>query len=528
MAQSTQIERDGLFELTDSARDQLASSKYYNKDLAPTTISQRTWNTYNISSLWIGMAICIPSFTMASSLVGLGLSPWMAVLNVTLGNLIILVPMQLNSHAGTKYGIPFPVFARMTFGAIGAHLPAMSRALTACGWCAIQCWVGGASIVTFIGAFFPKFKATGSDGLGTVNLLGATVEISHLIGFFVFLIIVWAIAFRGQSGIKWMEAIGAPILIALSIALLIWATMLVAPDGYGIGHILQAKNNEELVAQNGGYVMLFLGGLTANIAFWATMALNIPDFSRYAKNQKTQFWGQVTGMPIMMFFCAFVGAYFAQATALSSTYQTAIFDPTVVMNDLNPVAGVIVAIGVALATLTTNIAANVVAPANGFSNLLPKKISYKLGVIITCILAILFRPWWIFGEAGAYIFGWLGTYGTILAPVAAIFIADYYIVRKRKIDVMGLFQGSESRYWYQGGFNVRAIVAWIVAIILPLIDQFTASDTSAGLFGGWISANSYLFSFFVGLLAYWLLMMNEKSSRLSFDDHEAMTEKVAK
>ena len=514
MSTNTQIERDGLFELSDSAREQLAPSSYYNKDLAPTSISQRTWGTYNIASLWIGMAICIPSFTMASSLVGLGLSPWAAVFNVTLGNLIILIPIQLNSHAGTKYGIPFPVFSRTTFGSIGAHLPALSRGLTACGWCAVQSWVGGASIVALIGAFAPGFKE-----MGTVNFLGAPVDIAHLIGFFIFLVIVWAIAFRGQDGIKWMEAIGAPILIVLSIALLIWSTSLVSGDGKGVSDILQATTNTEAIAANGGWLYIFLGGLTANIAFWATMALNIPDFSRFAKNQKAQFRGQLIGMPIMMFFCAFVGAYFAQATFIHG--GEAIFDPTVILYDLNPVAAVIVSIGVALATLTTNIAANVVAPANGFSNVFPRKISYRTGVIITCILTIFFRPWWIFGGAGAYIFGWLGTYGTILAPLAAIFIADYYIIRKRKLDVMGLFQGKESRYWYQGGFNLRAIVAWVVAFALPLIDQF------GGLFNGWVVANGYMFSFLIGFIVYWLLMKNEKVSQLSVEDHDAMTEKVS-
>lgn len=508
MSKYTQMEREGgLYELTDVARAELSSSKYYNEDLAPTSVSQRTWTTYNIAMLWVGMSVCIPSFTMASSLVDLGLSPWLAIFNVALGNLLILIPIQLNSHAGTKYGIPFPVFARLTFGSVGAHIPALSRALTACGWCAIQSWVGGAAVVSLVGVFAPSFKSAPS---------------APFIGFGIFLAIVAFIAYNGSESIKWMENIGGPILIALSVALIFWATKLAGDAGYTVSQVTQAHTDMEIVAKSGGFWVVFLGGLTANIAFWATMALNIPDFSRYAHSQKSQFRGQLYGMPIMMAFCAFVGAYFAQATKLAT--GTAIFDPTQVLYLLeNPIVVILTALGVIIATLTTNIAANVVAPANGFSNVSPKRISYRAGVIITCVLAVLYRPWWIFGGAGSYIFGWLGTYGAILAPIAAIFIADYYIVKKRTIDVMALFQGSGGRYWYQGGWNIRAIIAWILAFILPLLGNTIMKDVYILHL---IAVNGYVFGFVVGLIAYILLMKGEKSSFLTTEEHEALTERV--
>lgn len=512
MSKYTQVERDGLFELTDVARAELSSSKYYNEDLAPTSISQRTWTTYHISMLWVGMSVCIPSFTMASSLVGLGLSPWLAVFNVALGNIIILIPIQLNSHAGTRYGIPFPVFARLTFGSVGAHIPSLSRALTACGWCAIQSWIGGASFVAIIAVFAPSFSS---------------MTAAPFIGFGIFLLLVLFIAYTGSESIKAMEAIGGPILIVLTIALLIWATNLALGAGFSIGDITQAATDYTLTDANGGFWYVFMGGLTANIAFWATMALNIPDFSRYAKSQKAQFRGQLYGMPLMMAVCAFVGAYFAQSTKL--VLGEAIFDPTAVLLMLdNPVVVVVTSIGVVIATLTTNIAANVVAPANGFSNVSPSRISYKMGVVATCVIAVAFQPWWIFGGAGAYIFGWLGTYGSILSPIAAIFVADYYLVKKRNIDVMALFQGPEGRYWYQNGFNVRAIIAWIVAFVLPLMGNFgVASGTAFGTILHWIAANGYVFGFLVGLVVYMLLMKNETTSFLTDEEHEALTERVS-
>jgi len=452
---------------------------------------------------------------MASSLVGLGLSPWTAVFNVTLGNLIVLIPMQLNSHAGTKYGIPFPVFARLTFGAIGAHIPSLSRALTACGWNAIQCWIGGGAVAAFIGVFAHSFVT-----MNKVNMFGAEVDPGTLIGFLVFLLIVLFFSTKGSEGIKILQSIGAPILVVLSVALLIWSTALASGAGYGIGEILQATGDDTIVNSKGGFLFVFCGGLTANIAFWATLALNIPDFSRYAKSQKVQFRGQLYGMPTAMFACAFIGAYFAQATYLAQ--GVAEFDPTQVLGQItNPFITIISSLSVMIITVTTTIAANVVAPANAFSNLVPGKITFNKGVIITVVLSILYRPWWIFGGPGAYIFGWLGTYGTILAPVAAIFVADYYIVKKKYIDVMALFQGAEGRYWYQGGWNVRAIIAWVCAFTLPLIDQFS------GAFGGWISANGYIFSFVVALIVYWLLMKSEKASFLTEEEHEALTNRAS-
>jgi NCS1 family nucleobase:cation symporter-1 len=511
MSKYTQIERNGLFELTDVARAELSSSKYYNEDLAPTSISQRTWTTYHISMLWVGMSVCIPSFTMASGLVGLGLSPWLAVFNVALGNVIILIPIQLNSHAGTRYGIPFPVFARMTFGSIGAHIPSLSRSFVACGWCAIQSWIGGAAFVSIIAVFAPSFASASS---------------APFIGFGLFLLLVLWIAYTGSESIKLMEAVGGPILIILSLALLAWATNLALSAGFSIGDITQAVSDPALTDANGGFLYVFMGGLTANIAFWATMALNIPDFSRYAKSQRAQFRGQLYGMPLMMAACAFIGAYFAQATKLAM--GQAIFDPTAVLLLLdNPFVIIITAFGVVIATLTTNIAANVVAPSNGFSNISPTRISYKMGVIATIIISIAFQPWWIFGGAGAYIFGWLGTYGSILSPIAAIFIADYYIIKKRNIDVMALFQGQGGRYWYQGGWNVRAIISWICAFTLPLMGNFgVAAGSGFGTFLHWIAANGYAFGFFVGLGIYIVLMKNEKTSLLTVEEHEALTERV--
>jgi NCS1 family nucleobase:cation symporter-1 len=458
---------------------------------------------------------------MASGLVGQGLSPWLAVLNVILGNVIVLIPIQLNSHAGTKYGIPFPVFARLTFGVRGAQLPSLSRAITACGWNGVQCGVGGAAVMFLVKALFPS--------------LDNSTMTAAWIGFFIFLILTWLITSFGSKTIRIFESVGSPILVIMSVALFVWALVIASKAGYSFGDVVSSDISAGEV--KGGFLLVFLGGLTANIAFWATMALNIPDFSRYAKSQKAQFRGQLYGMPLAMAVCAIIGAIYAQATFLAqlAVDETGkaipLFSPTDALNYIGTGGGAraimfFVGIGVIIATLTTNVAANVVAPANGFSNISPKKISYRLGTTFACLIAIIYFALNLSGSAAGPMFTFLNVYGGILAPVAAIFIADYYIVKKRNLDVQALYMGSGGRYWYQSGWNLRAILAWVLGAIIPtvvsILQAAGVSDIPAVL--TWINANAYIFGFVVAFILYILFMQNEKGSSISDEEEAALTE----
>ena len=510
----TQKERSGLYELTDAARAELTDSKYYNNDLAPTSLSKRSWNTYHISSLWICMSVCLPAFALASSLVALGLSPWLSVLNVVIGNLIVLVPLLLNAHPGTKYGIPFPVFSRMTFGAIGAHVPALLRAITACGWNALQSWIGAAAIVSMVSSFAPSFQ---------------DIPQIRIICFIVFLILVCWIASGGSTAIKIFEAISAPILIMLSFGLFLWSLLFVHSGGaegisYSFNDVIRTAANEDLIKSNGGFWFVFLGGLSGNIAFWAIMALSIPDFSRYAISQRAQIRGLLYGMPMAMAVCAFIGAFFAQATFLvgiTDVNGNPVFDPTEILHHLSsPFATFIVSVGVVIATITTNVAAHVVASANAFSNLSPKRINYAAGVIISCVIAVVFQPWHVLDSADGYIFSWLNVLGGILAPVAAIFIADYHLVKKRNLDVMALYQGHEGRYWYQNGWNIRALLSWVCGWVFPMLGNTVMKDSEVFT---WISANGYFVGFLIGLSVYTLLMKSETSSLVSEEVSKKLT-----
>lgn len=504
MSTYTQVQRNGLFELSDEAKQELASSSYYNDDLAPSSVAERTWTTYTITMLWVGMSICIPSLSLASGLITMGVSPWLAVLNVALGNLIILVPIQLNSTVGTKYGIPFPLFARMTFGMKGAHLPSLLRAFTAMGWCSVQSWVGGGAFAAIIGCFAPKFL----DAEWTINLPSwggmQNVSTGTFIGFILFMVLIAWVAYNGLENIKWVQNIGGPILLAVMIGLLIWAYMYAHnASGMGFWEVMAQPNDDALIEANRGFGYVYLTGLMGNIAFWATVALNIPDFSRYAKSNGSQFWGQMLGMPIPMAFCAFVGAYFAQATKIAD--GVASFDPTTVFYHIdNKIAIFIAAFGVIMATITTCCAANVVAPANGLSNINPRKISYKMGVLITCLMAFfVLQAWWIYGSGSAY-FTWMNAYGTILAPVAAILVADFWVVKKQRLDIKDMFL-KDGRYSYSNGFNWAAIISWFVAFIVPLIAYFIPAENATG-FWQFLAEWNYIWSFVIGFVVYVLLM----------------------
>ena len=533
MANFTQVEKNGLFELTDAARAELAESKYFNEDLAPTTVAERKWTTYNITMLWVGMSICIPALALSSGLIGYGVSPWLSVLNVALGNIIILIPIQLNSNIGTKYGIPFPLFARLTFGIRGSQLPALLRALTACGWTSVQAWVGGGAVAAVLGCFIPWFM----DNNSTITLPswgGMTpVVAGTFVGYVAFILFVGWVAYHGMDRIKWIQNIGGPILVIVMFALLIWAANLAKTEcGMSFWEVMQVGNDDATIAANGGFAHVYSYALMGNIAFWATMALNIPDFSRYAKSQSSQFQGQLYGMPLPMAFCAFVGAYFAQATKLAEVKldpetgaPVPIFDPTEVFYYIdNKLVVFIAAFGVVCATITTCVAANVVAPANGISNINPKKISYKMGVVITILIAFfILQAWWIYGSGSAY-FTWMNAYGTILSPIAAIFIADYFFVKSKRADIAALFKGEDGRYWYNNGINWAAIIAWVVAFILPLLVYFVPATG----FLAFVNDINYVWSFVVGFIVYIILMKTSLkcNSEVSEEEHEAFTERA--
>jgi NCS1 family nucleobase:cation symporter-1 len=456
-----------------------------NADLAPVAPDARTWTAWHIAALWIGMAICIPTYTLASNLVSSGWTWQAAVGAVVLGNVVVLIPIALNSHAGTRYGIPFPVLARASFGVFGANVPALLRALVACGWFGIQTWIGGWAIFKLCEVMWPGIAAL-------PRILPAFVGLGT--GEFLCFMLFWAanlwIVWRGMDSIKFLETWGSPFLLAVGVALFVWALV----RSGGIGPMLETPGDQAAGGPGGGGIGgVFGAGLTSAVAFWGTMALSIPDFSRYARSQKDQVVGQALGLPLTMAAFAFIGAAVTSATAV--IFGTRIPDPVALLARIGgPVMIVVSMAGLTVATLTTNIAANVVAPANGFSNLAPARISFKQGALITGVIGILMLPWRLYTDAAAYIFTWLIGYGALLGPVAGIMIADYFVLRRGRLVAADLYRRG-GIYEYRGGVNWIAMVA-LAAGVLPSLPGFLAAltgRTAAPLF-----STVYNWAWFVG------------------------------
>src|SRR6202166_5154150 len=452
------------------------SSWLYNEDLAPVPPERRTWGTYNYAALWVAMSVNIPTYMLASAMIAGGMNWKQALITVFLGNVIVLIPMLLNAHAGAQYGIPFPVFARSAFGVLGANVPAMLRALVACGWFGIQTWIGGGASFAMIVALAPGWKSA-SWGVPACFLF--------------FWLLNLVVILRGIKTIRFLQGITAPFLLLIGVALLLWAR---AKAG-GFGPMMATPSKFQTF---GEFFRFFVPSLTGVVAFWATVALNIPDFTRYARGQREQMLGQALGLPTTMTFYSFIGIAVTSATVV--VFVAAVWDPVVVLSRLgNPIAVVVAMLALLLATLNVNVAANVVSPSNDFSNLSPRLISFRTGGLITCVVGVaVFQPWKLLANYSSYIFGWLVGYSGFLGPIAGVMICDYFVVRKKILLVEDLYR-RHGFYEFSGGINWRAMAALASGAGFAFIGLLVPSLRAL-----------YDYAWFVGFAAsfavYWALM----------------------
>jgi NCS1 family nucleobase:cation symporter-1 len=467
----------------------IESSPLYNHDLAPTAEPSeaasrnripRTWGTYNYAALWISMSVNILTYMLAASLIQGGMDWKQAVLTVFLGNSIVLIPMLLNSHPGARYGVPFPVLARASFGVLGANVAAVVRALVACGWFGIQTWIGGEAVNVLLSTVWP--------GWG---------HISHGAGicFLVFWAINLAVILKGIDYIRFLQGISAPILLAVGLLLLGWAYV----NAGGFGPMLSAPSKFKSTAE---FLKFLIPALNATVGFWATVSLNIPDFTRFARDQRSQMIGQAVALPTTMTLYSFIGVAVTSATVV--IYGSAIWDPVQLLSRFHsPVAIIVSLVAILLATLNVNIGANVVSPANDFSNLWPRKINFKIGGVITCFMGIAIMPWKLLSSYSTFIFGWLGGYAAFLGPIAGIMICDYYLIRRRTLLVDDLYL-RDGAYEYSRGFNWRAISALFLGAAVALIGLVVPSIR-------FLYDYSWFVGFVVSFFTYLALMSGSKS-----------------
>lgn len=469
--------------------EDVSASPLWNADLAPVPIARRNWTTYNYAALWVSMAHCIPTYMLASGLISAGMNWWQALLTILLGNVIVLVPILLNSHPGTRYGIPFPVFARAAYGTVGSNLPALLRALVACGWFGIQAWIGGQAVQVLLRAFVPGWQTLlGGPLAGPAFLAGYTPTeyLSFLLFWGLNLLIVW----RGMDLLRHVENWAAPFVLVMALALMIWAIR----EAHGLGAIMQSEGRFRTV---GEFLPVFIPALTAMIGYWATLSLNMPDFTRFGRSQREQMIGQVVALPTTMTVFAAMGVLITSATAI--IYGRIIWDPVVLIGEFkNPIVVIVSMFTVVVATLSVNIAANVVSPANDFANAFPKLISFRLGGLITALVGILMQPWRLLADPSGYIFNWLLGYSGGLGSIAGVLIADYWLLRRRHLELADLYKVNGA-YTYTAGWNWRAVAATLLGCALAW----------GGLVVPWLKP-LYDYAWFVGFFAaggaYWGLM----------------------
>lgn len=461
----------GLVEL--EAKEDVIQSRYYNNDIAPTKVSERTWNKWHVAALWVGMAICVPTYTLGGVLTTyFGLTISEALITILIANTIILIPLTLNAVAGTKFGIPFPVLLRSSFGLVGSNIPALIRAFVACGWFGIQTMLGGIAFHKLFLILIPGWASLGGMG--------------EIIGFFLFWLWNIYVVIKGSDSIKRLELFAAPMLLAVGIGLLMWASPKV-----DFTSLLAIPPSRPAGTSVWPY---FFGGLTAMVGFWATLSLNIPDFSRFVRSQKDQCWGQILGLPLTMFLFAALGCVMTAASPML-VGQT-VSDPINLIGMIDsPFWVALSMIVIILATISTNTAANIVSPTNDFQNAFPKKINFKRGVLMTGFIGIALMSWELLRKSGAIVSdvsveslysNWLIAYSSLLGPIAGIMIIDFFVIRKQNIHLIDIYKA--------GGIYPSFNWSGILAFLIPVAATLTSLIT--GKFLGF-----YKYGWFIGSLA---------------------------
>ncbi len=464
----------------------IAENTLTNADLAPVTPDQRTWAWYHFAALWLGMVIAVPAYMIPAAMLEGGMSAGQAVVTVLLGNLVVLIPILLIGHAGSRYGVPFAVLVRSSFGVQGAKLPALARALVACGWYGIQTWIGGSTLLALLGVIL-------RENLNGAPLPWLGIGVGQLLAFITFWLMQLVFVTKGLGAIRKFETWTAPLKILVCLGLVWWAVQ----SAGGFGPILSAPSAFAAGgAKQGQFWTVFWPIFTAMSGYWGALALNIPDFTRFARTQKDQAIGQAIGLPGPMALLSLVSVIVTSATVI--IYGHAIWDPVRLSGNIGGIGVMIGLVIITIDTISVNIAANLVGPAYDFSALWPRRISYRIGGYITVALGALIAPWKLLATTQGYIFVWLTGYGALLGPIAGIMIADYWIVRRTRLDVPALY-APQGAYTYAGGWNPIALVAFAVPVLVNLPGFLHSAAPAAFATVGLFWTDLYNYAWFIGV-----------------------------
>ncbi|WP_338602283.1 cytosine permease [Sulfolobus tengchongensis] len=467
---------------------------YYNPNIEPLPKRVKTWTWINFFTIWAGMVHNIPAFQLAGLLTfEFGAPLTLFIIGFAFSTL--LIALYLNGHMGAKWGIPYPSSVRPMFGIKGARVPTIIRAFSALFWFAVETYVGGTIVDAVISIFYPAWQSLSS------NVIGMSLHLA--ISVFIFWALNVMVLFRGMNEVKDFELIAGPLVLIILGGLLLYSFHLTN----GIGPLFSIKGYEKATLSN---VIL---AISAMAGFWATLVLNISDFTRFSRTQKDQLIGQTIGLPIMSMLFTFISVGITSTTIylyhIPSSEAINYVNPVNIMYLFtdNPYLALLVGISLIIATVSVNVAANIVSPVYDLISLFPKRLdSWAKSAIVSAILSFLYVPWLWYNNAGS-IENALGIIGSGLGSVAGIMIADYWILNKTEISLIDLFK-PDGKYWYTNGYSVDALLAMTVGFAIPIMG-FLISQLSFLYDYGWYLA---LFS---SLTIYVLLRINRESVKYS-------------
>lgn len=417
------------------------------------------------------------------------MSPWQALETVTVANVILILAMWANSMAGAKYGLPFPGLLRASFGRNGAQIPVAIRAFVAIFWFAVQTYVGSLAVKAILGGLIPGWNSL------DVSILG--MGLNGWISFGIFWVLHAYVIFRGMERIKFFELWAGPIVIVAGLALVIWA---VGAAG-GVGPLVDQPSR----LAPGEFWPLFALSVTGLVSVWSTLVLNIPDFTRFSRSQRDQMTGQAIGLPLTTILFSIMSIAITAGSTVA--FGRPIAEPVELMQAFgNPIVLIIGGAIIMIATLSVNVAANIVSPAYDLVNMFPKRLNFVSAGLISIVIGVLFLPW-LWMDNAATIFAVLGYIGGALGLVAGIMLADFYLIRRRNYD-LGSFYTRGGLYEYSGGWNLRAIAATAIGLVVAFVGVFAPLVGVESL--GFLSAYTWFLGLAVSFFAYALLMRSAR------------------